>query len=60
MAAEESKITPQGTRLFSTYLKADDDLHTDAVMLWEVIGNEIQTIALRVAAKGMKGLDTAS
>ena len=57
MAAEESKMISQGTRLFSTYLKAEDDLHTDAVMLWEVIGNEIQTIALRVAAEGMKRLE---
>ena len=57
MEAEESKMTPQGTRLFSTYLKAEDDLRTDAVMLWEVIGNEIQTVALRVAAEGMKRLE---
>ena len=56
MAAEPGDALPHGTRLFSTYLKADEELHTDAVMLWEVLGNEIQSVALRVAAEGMKRL----
>ena len=57
MAAEQNESTPQATRLFSTYLKARDELHTDAVMLWEVIGNEIQSVSLRVAAEGMRRLE---
>ncbi len=61
MAAEEGNTvpstTPQATRLFSTYLKAQDELQTDAVMLWEVIGNEIQSVALRVASDAMKRLE---
>lgn len=42
---------PQGTRLLPCYLRASDDgLVHDAVMLCEVIGEEIQSISLRVAA----------
>lgn len=59
MAEEAGKITPQATRLFSTYLKANEELHTDAVMLWEVIGDEIQSVSLRVAAESMKRLEAA-
>ena len=56
MAEERGNETPRATRLFSTYLKARDELKTDAVMLWEVIGDEIQSVSLRVAAEGMKRL----
>ena len=57
MAEEPGNETPRATRLFSTFLQAKDELETDAVMLWEVIGNEIQTISLRVAAESMKRLE---
>ena len=56
MAADSNNGTPEATRLFSTYMKAKDELKTDVVMLWEVIGDEIQTISLRVAAESMKHL----
>ncbi len=59
MAADEGNGTPQATRLFSTYLRAKDELKTDAVMLWEVVGDEIQSVALRVASESMKRLGTA-
>lgn len=45
------------TRLLSCYLEAaDDGLNTDAIMLCEVVGEEIQTISLRVAADPMMRL----
>lgn len=41
-------------RLFSCYLDpAEDGLAVPALMLCEMIGNEIQSISLRVAAEGM-------
>jgi hypothetical protein len=53
--AEYENGDVRSTRLFSTYLRAaDDGLDVDSVMLCEVIGEEIQTIALRVAADPMK------
>ena len=59
MTADQDNGAPRGTRLFSAYLKAADDLHTDAVMLCEVIGDEIQSISLRVAAESMKRMEAA-
>lgn len=57
MAADDKKGTKRATRLISSYLKAaDDGLNCDAVMLCEVIGDEIQSISLRVAADPMKRL----
>lgn len=55
MAAESENVTPQGTRLLSCYLQADEDdgLGRDSVMLCEVIGEEIQSVSLRVAADAM-------
>lgn len=59
MAAEQENGEVRATRLFSTYLKAaDDGLNVDSVMLCEVIGEEIQTVALRVAADPMKRMFT--
>jgi len=50
MTNDERGIS-QGTRLLPCYLRASDDgLIHDAVMLCEVIGEEIQSISLRVAA----------
>ena len=55
MAAQYESGDARATRLISTYLKADSDgLNVDSVMLCEVIGEEIQTVALRVAADPMK------
>ncbi len=60
MAKEPKKTTERATRLFSSYLKAaDDGLNVDAVMLCEVIGDEIQSISLRVAADPMKRMFAA-
>ena len=54
MAAEQGSGKAQGSRLLSCYLKAaDDGLNSDSVMLCEVIGDEIQSVSLRVAAKAM-------
>lgn len=55
MAAEHENEAPQGTRLISCYLLADegDGLSKDSVMLCEVIGEEIQSVCLRVAADAM-------
>lgn len=51
MRNEQERGLPQGTRLLPCYLRASDDgLVHDAVMLCEVIGEEIQSISLRVAA----------
>ncbi len=57
MATGQEDGTMRATRLFSTYLRAaDDGLDCDAVMLCEVIGDEIQSVSLRVAADAMKRL----
>ena len=54
MAMEEPTRIPQPSRLLPFYLSAaDDGLVHDAVMLCEVIGNEIQSISLRVAAESL-------
>lgn len=59
MAAEQENSELRATRLISTYLRAaDDGLNVDSVMLCEVIGEEIQTVALRVAADPMKRMFT--
>ncbi len=59
MAAERENRTTRATRLFSTYLRAaNDGLDCDAVMLCEVIGDEIQSVSLRVAADSMKRIPT--
>ena len=52
MAADhEQSSTPQPTRLLSCFLAATEDgPDNNAIMLCEVIGNEIQSISLRVAA----------
>ena len=52
MAADhEQGSTPQPTRLLSCFLAATEDgPDTNAIMLCEVIGHEIQSISLRVAA----------
>ncbi len=54
MAANERGRTPHTSRLLPCYLKASDDgLLSDAVMLCEMIGDEIQSVSLRVAADPM-------
>ena len=51
MAAEEQDGTRQASRLLPCFLNASDDgLIHNAIMLCEVIGEEIQSISLRVAA----------
>jgi len=57
MATERESRKQQATRLISSYLKAaDDGLNVDSVMLCEVIGEEIQSVSLRVAADPMRRL----
>ena len=54
MAGEDSTGKPQPSRLLPYFLNAaDDGLIHDAVMLCEVIGDEIQSISLRVAADSL-------
>lgn len=56
MATDDKDEMQRATRLVSSYLKAaeEDGLDVDAVMLCEMIGDEIQTISLRVAADSMR------
>ncbi len=57
MAAENNEGAQPASRLLSSYLKAaEDGLAADAVMLLEVIGDEIQSVSLRVAAEPMRRL----
>ncbi len=53
MAAEnEQGSRPQPSRLLSCFLEAaENGPDSNAIMLCEVIGNEIQSISLRVAAE---------
>ncbi len=55
MAAENDQPSiPQASRLLSCFLSAAvDGPENNAIMLCEVIGNEIQSISLRVAADMM-------
>ena len=54
MATEQEHSKPERTRLLTCYLTpADDGLNIDSVMLCEVIGEEIQSVSLRVAADPM-------
>ena len=55
MAAENEAGTPsQPTRLLSFFLSSiENGPDNNAIMLCEVIGNEIQSISLRVAADMM-------
>ena len=55
MASEnEQAPTPQPSRLLSCFLSATKHgPESNAIMLCEVIGNEIQSISLRVAADMM-------
>ena len=52
--ADGRNDTPQASRILPCYLKAaEDGLISNAVMLCEVVGDEIQSISLRVAADAM-------
>ena len=55
MASEnEQGTTPQPSRLLSCFLSATEHgPESNAIMLCEVIGDEIQSISLRVAANMM-------
>ncbi len=55
MAMNEQSGVPQPSRLLPCFLNASDDgLAHDAVMLCELIGDEIQSISLRVAAESLR------
>lgn len=57
MATNNENQAPRATRLFSYYLRATEEGPcTDSVMLCEVIGDEIQSVSLRVASDPMKRL----
>ncbi len=60
MAADNESGTPsQPTRLLSCFLTATENgPDNNAIMLCEVIGNEIQSISLRVAADMMSSFPT--
>lgn len=53
MAEEQAKNAPREARLLSCYLAADEDLKINSIMLCEMVGNEIHSISLRVAADAM-------
>lgn len=54
MAMNHASSGPQPSRLLPCFLHAaEDGLAHDAVMLCEVIGDEIQSISLRVAAPSL-------
>ncbi len=61
MASEnEQGVTPQPSRLLSCFLSASEHgPESNAIMLCEVVGNEIQSISLRVAADMMSQPSTA-
>ena len=51
MTRDNSNNAPQPSRLLPYFLQAaEDGLMSNAVMLCEVIGEEIQSVSLRVAA----------
>ena len=55
MALNKQSGFPQPSRLLPCFLNAaEDGLAHDAVMLCEVIGDEIQSISLRVAADSLR------
>ena len=55
MPMNEPSGVPQPSRLLPCFLNAaEDGLAHDAVMLCEVIGDEIQSISLRVAADSLR------
>lgn len=57
MAANNENEMQRATRLFSYYLRASEDgPSTDSVMLCEIIGDELQSVSLRVASDPMKRL----
>lgn len=54
MAAEQRDVRAEASRLLSIYVKAaEDGLKRDSVMLCEMLGDEIQSVSLRVAAQTM-------
>ena len=54
MAADDRDLRAQASRLLSIYVKAaEDGLKRDSVMLCEMLGDEIQSVSLRVAAQTM-------
>ncbi len=55
MEAEHESKAPRSTRLRSCYLEAneEDGLGRDSVMLCQVLGDEIQSVSLRIAADAM-------
>ncbi len=51
---EQEKRQDLATRMLSCYLAAGDDgLHKDAIMLGSMVGDELQSISLHVAADPM-------
>lgn len=61
MNTEERRGAEEVSRLLSCYFRAGEGgLKNDSVMLCEVVRDEIQSISLRVAAKGMARTDEAS
>lgn len=54
MAEEQKNGNQHASRLLSCYFKAaDGGLSSASIMLCEVVGNEIQSVSLRVAADAM-------
>ncbi len=53
MTDEKRDDAARGSRLLTCFLRSAEDLDNDAVMLCEVVGDEIQSVSLRVAADPM-------
>ncbi len=51
--------TPEATRLLPYFLQAKGGLISNTVMLCEVVGDEIQSISLRVAADALNHIQTS-
>ena len=53
MADETQDDAVRGSRLLTCFLRSAEELDDHAVMLCEVVGDEIQSVSLRVAADPM-------
>ena len=55
MPEEQEQRSPESVNLLSCYFKAREDSgpDKDVIMLCEMLGNEIQSVSIRVAAEPM-------
>ena len=57
--ADRKENNPKATRLLPYFLQAKGGLVSNTVMLCEVVGDEIQSISLRVAADALQHLQAS-